>query len=330
MTSPGRGRGCLVRGAWLQRRLALLLVSTVLGAGAAAQEPDVAGSRDPAGIARVARSWIVDYQRETEAQPREFVTSRVDRIRRDLRIEDELRVEAALESAIYRIPDGLRVSDVVDHYRQELSSAGSEAQALFECEGRSCGRSNDWANQVFGEAILYGPDKNQHYAALDWQGRLLSLYVIERGNRRVYAYLRVLDPSSDVEVAPNAQLVERLGQRGWVVIEGVTPDTHGRLDDGSLAALGSIAPELARVAGDDVYLVCHLRSAAQVPGSPDVLLAPSQHCAESAIEQLRGDASTGQLRLHPFGAGALLPRPGAPASRIELILPGALPHEPAP
>ena len=129
---------------------------------------DVAGSRDPYGIERYPRSWIVAYEREGEVAPRELVTSRVDRIRRDLRVDDQVQVEAALEAVTYQAPDGVSVADLEQHYLDELGG-----KMLFRCEGRACGRSADWANQVFGQSILYGPDRNQRYVALEWRGRLV-------------------------------------------------------------------------------------------------------------------------------------------------------------
>jgi hypothetical protein len=69
-------------------------------------------------------------------------------------------------------------------------------QLLFECEGRSCGSSAQWASRVFQQRVLYGHDERQHYLVLrlvgDQQTYTLILYGIDRANRRHYLHLDVL------------------------------------------------------------------------------------------------------------------------------------------
>jgi len=61
-----------------------------------------------------------------------------------------------------------------------------DAQMLFWCEGKDCGPSNIWANDVFSNARLYGPDVQQSYAAFiqPTDGALVTVYAITRGNGR--------------------------------------------------------------------------------------------------------------------------------------------------
>lgn len=294
----------------------LLLLGVPMLVGAAAS--DVPGSRDPHGIERFPRSWIVDYQRDDAVLPRELMTSRVDRIRRELRVEDVVRVQGTREAATYQLPDDVSVAQVFAHYREELGS-----DVLFSCEGRGCGRSADWAHQVLGQTLVYGPDANQRYAAYEWRDRLVSVYVNERGNRRVYVHLQVLDPEGAHAIAPNAMLVQRLVERGWTVIDAVTPRADGGLDRDDERTLAQIGGRLDDDLGDRLYVVCHLAG----PDPVEALLAASQRCAEQAVDRLAaapddGEASAdGRARLVPFGAGPLLPRSGLPGSRLELVLP---------
>ncbi|MBX3706842.1 MAG: DUF4892 domain-containing protein [Pseudomonadales bacterium] len=298
------------------RRIALVWLVLLLGAaGHGVAEVDQAGSRDPLGIERFPRAWIVDYQREESVQTREFVMGRVERLRRDIRVQEVLRVDAARESATYRIPDGVAVTEVAAHYRQVL-----EGGVLFRCGGRDCGRSNEWANQVFGKAILYGPDGNQHYIAWEWQGRLISVYVIERGNRRVYAHLQVLEPADAAALGAHALLARRLLGQGWAVIDGVVPDVGGALPEPARAALVAAARELAAVDAHTVYLVCHVHG----PGAPEALLAAAGRCAQAAVEALSAAGLPAGMTLVPFAAGPLLPRGTVATSRIELVVPDRL------
>jgi hypothetical protein len=305
-------------------RLWLLLVAfgglfyalTTPALAAPAEPSDVSGSRDPYDLERIPRSRIVEYQRDTEVRSREFIMGRVDSVRRDLRIGDQLDVEATQESVTYQAPEGASVDGVFDHYLQQIG-----ADVLFRCEARGCGRSNDWANRVFEQAILYGPDRHQRYAALEWQGRLIGLYVIERGNRRIYAHLQILEPEGHNAMQLNALMVRRLSERGWAPIEGVQPDDDGSFDAAARQVLTGLAANLEAFAGESMYVICHMYATRPVAG----LLEVAQRCAESSVDLIvaGADAQDGVAtpEMQPFAAGPLLPRSMYPGARLELVLP---------
>ncbi len=273
------------------------------------------GSRDPLDLDRFPHAWIVAYERDTEMLPREFVVSRVDKTRRDVRAERKVRTEADLESVTYRIPPGTPPEEVLAHYQRSLGAA-----ALFACEGRDCGRSNHWANYIFQQPILYGPDQNQAYLAVQHAGHLLGLYVIERGNKRVYAHLQVLRPAQPVAVAVNQVLTERLAGNGHVVVEGATPLANGTLPQSARDVLSGLAPELGIFAGQRVYVVCHLYGSQPT----EQLIEASRACAAAAAELL---ARPGGPALVGFGAGPMLPRGSTSIRRVELVLPHRLHHQ---
>jgi hypothetical protein len=288
---------------------ALLLLSFAMAGWGA----DVSGSRDPLDLARMPHSWIVAYENDEALLPREYALGRVDKTRRNVRVEHEVRAAAAKEWATYEMPSGTQPDEVIEHYLGVL-----DTEPLFSCHGRDCGRSNLWANEVFKRATLYGPDANQFYFAGEKDGALVALYVIKRGNRRVYAHLEVLRPEQQVAVGHNAEALERLAGDGHALVEGVTPDRLGQLDDAEIALLDSLAEGMAVFAGQTVYVVCHLYGSE----SSASLIERSQSCAEIAADIL---GSNGEQELVPFGAGPLLPRVGLGA-RIELILPHRLSH----
>jgi len=281
-----------------------------------ASSPDVSGSRDPYGIERYPRSWIVTYERDDEMAPRELVTSRVDRIRRDLRVDDQVQVEAMMEAVTYEAPAGVSVRELETHFLEQLGG-----DILFRCDGPGCGRSADWANQVLGLSILYGPDRNQRYAAIEWRGRLVGLYVIERGNKRVYAHLRFFEPADDGDLEANALLAQRLAERGWAVIEGARPAMDGEIGATARARLMELARSLDGLSGESVYLVCHLYGESGTAR----LLDASRTCAEEAAqimaEGVEGADSSDVPRIESFGAGPFLPRSHPPAPRLELVVP---------
>jgi len=90
-----------------------------------------------------------------------------------------------------------------DWYRQQIINR--QGQVIFNCEGVSCGRSNVWANRVFGESRLYGRDADQDYLIASFYGpeqtaNLLVLYTVTRGNGREYAWVELLEPASTARI----------------------------------------------------------------------------------------------------------------------------------
>ncbi|MGE0622497.1 MAG: DUF4892 domain-containing protein [Pseudomonadales bacterium] len=287
--------------------LALLPLASVRAA------VDVSGARDPLDIERYPHSFIVAYDADDAFLPREYALGRVDKTRRNVRVEHEVRTAATREWATYEMPAGVETTDVVEHY---LGVIGGET--LFTCKGLDCGRSNLWANEVFNRSMLYGPDRNQFYYAGRYHDHLIALYVIERGNKRVYAHLEVLKPEHQVAVRPNQQLFERLAGEGLATIEGVVPAVTGTLTDADAEVLASLADGFDVFRGQIIYVVCHLYGSL----SGAELIERSGRCAGQAVDLL-GRAEGPDLV--PFGAGPLLPRLGS-GSRIELVLPHRLAH----
>jgi len=296
---------------WVKELLSLALL---LVAPAAVAASDIAGASDPFGIDRVPHSWIVLYQRDDELLNREFVVSRVDKTRRDVRVEREVRMLAKLVSATYEMSAGTRPEEVINHYLNQFG-----AGEAFSCRGRACGRSNDWANHIFEQAILYGPDVNQYYFAGELDDRLLALYVIQRGNKRVYAHLRVLTPENPVAVDFNREMVDQLSSTGFVTLEDIRPEVDGSFSDEALERLRELAVDLVAIGDQEVFVVCHLYGSQ----SADQLLQSATACSQTASEAL---VAAGGPELKAFAAGPLLPRRSGNVSRIELVLPHRLEH----
>ena len=315
---PCRGVGGPRRRRPSAGRLWQAAVGVVALAPVATLAQDVAGSRDPAGIARYPGAWIVEYSEHTAdaALPYQFITAPVDKIRRDVRVE-ATRVTGPLRRVTYRVPDGARLADVIAHYERVTEAAG--ASIAFTCRGPDCGRSTIWANDVFGVAELNAPVRNQFYQAaalpVDGGQRLAAIYVVQRGNRRIYAHVDMVIPDDPVPMAAAGTLADALARDGHAIVPGVAPDASGGLDAEGLASLAEAAAALDAGLARGLHVVCHLYG----PGPVRELLAAAERCAATAATVLAEAGVTAT----PHGIGPLAPAAGARA-RIELVLPDRL------
>ncbi len=279
------------------------IVFLMLGAFASAHA-------DPLAFPSYPRAELVERTEDDAAREYTFAMAPVEKIRRELKIENALTVMAKRRSATHLLPDGTSLDAAIAHYDGLLASAN----VRFRCRGRDCGGSSQWANQIFGMSLLYGPDANQFYLAGEQAGELVSVYVVQRGNRRVYAHLVVLAPEQAVAVTPNQRLVQALTGTGHVVVRGIEPARTGALAAADLRRLSDIGAALEPVRDNAIYVVCHLYA----PGDVEALLARAQTCAETAAQAL-AERTTAQFL--PFAAGPMLPREAENHSRIELVMP---------
>lgn len=204
----------------MSRRLrALLALLAVTVAPAWAEVP---GSQDLEILPRFPRAEIVDYRVE-EGVERLYPQGALRRISGRLRVDAEIDVVGRLSAVTYELPPGHSSSEAFARTRAELLAQG--ARALHWCEGRECGASNLWANNVFGNARLYGPDDQQAYLLLQLaaprQDSLLALYAVTRGTRRAYLHVELLEASAvQGEHLPNAEtLLRQLRDAGELRLE---------------------------------------------------------------------------------------------------------------
>lgn len=108
------------------------------------------------------------------------------------------------------------VDSLFKRYQLLLEQQG--AQLLFECRGRDCGRSNNWANGFFRVPQLYGREDSQRLLSLWLPGKqgqsYITLYMVRRGNDRIYLQQDQLRVSSAEVMAPvpsQQQLEAQLG-----------------------------------------------------------------------------------------------------------------------
>lgn len=288
-----------------------------------------ATAEDDGGLAPYAGARVANSRVDQEVAHYDFVLGAVERTGGAMRAKRSVRLAGRVEKMTFEIPAGISTEEVAEHYRGQL--AKQDYRVLFECRARECGKSTVWANSVFGQATLYGPDSYQRYLAARRQldgddERLVAIYVTRRGNRKVYAHVETFSPSAPSGLggpstgsAPSqgSNIVTALDRDGFVVLEGVRPGSNGQLGVASRRALREIGAQLEASSGEPYVVVCHLYGS----DTPESARALSENCAEQARAALDPD---GRLQLKIFGAGAYLPRSSGPAernARVELVAP---------
>lgn len=150
----------------------------------------------------------------------------VNEVNNELRANREVRKSWHGLRRMIGIGRNYSVNEVADYYRAQIRE--KEATVVFECDGRSCGNSNVWANRVFGESKLYGRDDTQLYLVTAWPDtrnrvQFNTLYLIQRGNREVYAYEQAFR-LPEGERVPGFELKDRR-IFGPVVLRWSNPDS---------------------------------------------------------------------------------------------------------
>jgi len=287
---------------------------------------DVAGSSDYA-FQRFAGSQIVEYRLENNTVYN-LALGRMQRAAGRVAPSQSERFQGDLRRITYEIPDGFNGQEVFDHFRAQLLTEGQ--QELFNCQGRGCGSSNFWANDVFSNRILYGPETGQYYMAASYRAEMsgrevsgyVALYVVSRANRRLYAHLDFLE-LSEQEVAeqraasvPDARtLLQRLNEDGMVTIPGLLFDEQDLLTEDQ--GLELLLEALNEDEQTNVYIVGHL----QAETSLDEQIARSLSRAE-LVQMRLTDAGIAAERIQAQGVGPLAPycRTGPCRQRIEVVL----------
>ena len=283
---------------------------------------DVPESFDVRGVDRFPRSWIVLFEAAEESRPHEFIVGPVDKMGQEVRFEHAIRVEGEKIRVTYQIPPGFQLAEVLEHYEKQMRRTADKV--LFRCHGPACGRSSIWANDVFGIRLMTAPNRNQYYLAAtftaDGQQSLVAVYLVERGNKRIYVHVEQIVTGARFDFDGNRNFAERLAKRGFVRIDGIVPNGQGALDENQLEQLDVLAKSLTSFAGQQVYVVCHLYGSMKV----DKLLERSEECAELAAERI---AEVSGVTTIPFGTGPMAPTEESTDSRLELVLPSRLRSE---
>lgn len=234
--------------------------------------------------------------------------------------EDSLRLRGDITKLTYQVSQEFNGEDVHEFFRQQMQE--KNYTELFSCSGRACGSSNYWANDIFRNRILYGPERNQYFIAMrtdDSAGPAahISLYIITRANRRIYAYLEIVEErvSRGVVSIAAPELLESLNNRGSVALPGVV-----FASDNSLAESSDLLPVVELLQSNpelQFYLVAHLDADEEL----ETLISRSSSRARF-LKQRLVDLGVDPARLIATGVGPLAPACDIAncAERVELVL----------
>ena len=271
----------------LQQMLPLVLFSSLVNANEAAPLPK--------GIT-IDQSAELDQQTTQTVRDYRFALGSVVKINRDVRIDKEQQLSGELTRTTWEMPKSFDPSELLQALRDQV--VRQKGDILFECDGRDCGTSNIWANDLFNNADLYGRDDYQRYFAAKLDDQYLAAYAVRRGNRRVYLHL---DQITEAELS--VPWLERLVDRGWAKLPNIEEPTLKLLADHLKDSRSS------------VRLVGHQQGADQ-----DIAERESKRLVERVESYLidRAGVQQGQLEVH--GLGALAPSAlGADQSAVVVI-----------
>jgi hypothetical protein len=271
-------------------------------------------------IARFPDSEIISLEVTEESNYR-LVLGTLQRTRGVVEPENSRLLRGDVTRIIYQVAPQFDGEDVYQFfYEQMLEKNYTE---LFSCAGRGCGSSNYWANDIFKNRVLYGPERNQHFLAMragadEEHSPHISLYIIKRANRSLYAYFEIVEENASRAVTSivSPELLESLNEQGSAVLVSLAFVNDGQLVEE--ANLEEVVNLLESEPALRIYLVAHLGGSEPL----DNLLRRSQARAEFVARQLV-QLGIDAERIVPRGVGPLAPTCTASSDcgdRIELVL----------
>ncbi|MCH9820097.1 MAG: DUF4892 domain-containing protein [Gammaproteobacteria bacterium] len=259
-------------------------------------------------------SEVVEVSQAGPVERHKIFLSRLKKISNSLSRDEYQMVQGVLQGQTYKADDDATLEEVM----ASLDRAVDEGyERLFECVGRGCGSSNEWANAVFGQPKLYGPESTQFY----WVGKAVQsqtywlVYGSKRSNKAVHYRVE-----SVVSAAPSlkSRLFAAFSELGylrlaWSDVVGSEVELAEALDLWcGQQRIGGVAQDKARqialaVTGGDVNL------------TPSAGVDATERLASELLTTLAAKPGLG-CQMSAFGLGRLAPIEGLPSERLDLIL----------
>lgn len=292
-------------------------VFRLLGAALLLTSSALASAALPEALPKAFAQSTLEVTTPIESSGHLVLFSPVREVNNEIRSETLARLPVSGEGRLYQISRDSNRREAREHYLGLLRERG--AQILFECSGIRCGRSNVWANQIFGQSVLYGRDATQDYLvagvlADDGSRWLTSVYTVTRGNLREYVWVEHL------KVAPGAA-IPGLGAVNDRVFGPVIVPWQGGVTyrfDWQATDRRKIN-ELARSEGAKVVLVGY--SALAASESLKDSMDRARNAAESLSEVLtKTGVSRQQQELLIVGPSVVVTDPARQGDRVEVMV----------
>ena len=139
------------------------------------------------------------FEDEKETYDYQIGLSALQKIRGSWQFKKSVRLSGLVLSETWQVEGGYdsqEISEMIAVWiRDKLGST-----ILFECRGRSCGSSSQWASRIFERRLLYGRDDTQRYAVYqisDLTDFWLIVYSSARSNNRQYVQTVLIRPQDD-------------------------------------------------------------------------------------------------------------------------------------
>lgn len=259
----------------------------------------------------------LEEERAITSPAHRVMLSAIREVGNEIRAESDVKLAVDGTGSLYQLNNDASRQDARRWYLEQLQT--HDATILFRCEGRQCGRSNVWANQVFDQSTLYGRDSNQDYlvAALEddnGQRWLISLYTVTRGNQRDYVWLEQLRLAGDA-VVPGFD--SRGGRVFGPVVVAWEGDISIRLDwDVETRRLIN-----DRARDPDTRLVIAAFSALKPDETVEQAIERAEKAAATMSDLLdRSGISRSRHIIRGLGPLVRSETPGRPRNRIELLV----------
>jgi len=303
--------------------LAALAFIVIASPPAAAQQRDVAGSRDYPGIGRFGGSVITGYQ------VKDFDAARMQAaVFKDGKAEKPLKLEGRVTRVAYRTGPGPSILEVSRNFENQLKGAGFET--LLACDTDQCG-GIPFSEQI---DILPVPQMwidgfNFRYFAAHKKSDGADIYasvVTSKNNDDVTTELVVaVVGAMENKMVDAAAMAKGLGEKGHIALYGIYFDTDkATLKKESAPTLAEMAKLLGGQPQMRVFIVGHTDS----QGAYEHNMTLSRQRAEAVAAALSGSYRVARDRLFTAGVGYLAPI-GSNATdegralnrRVELVVP---------
>lgn len=257
---------------------------------------------------------VISVTAPGSAERHKIFLSRLKKISNSLSRDEYQMIQGVRRGQTFKALDDAGLDEVIDSVRRGTATG---FEPLFECEGRGCGSSVEWANAVFNEPKLYGPESTQFY----WVGKASQaetywlIYGSKRSNKPVHFRIE-----SIVSVAPGlkSRLITAFTESRYLRLawtEVVANETLLAETLGSWCA----QYESGQSSGDGPQQVAVAVSDGRAGMAPSEAIEHTSRLASALLTRLSTDSLKG-CQFSAFGLGGLTPIEGLPSERLDLIL----------